>query len=188
MTDENDIPRRRAFTKTDKRGRSAGRDRKKNPKTRPKDCGFEQFAWLPKELLETCAWTALSINGYRLIFRILLEHLAQGGVQNGELIVTHDDLEAYGLSRNCIAEAIREAEFLGLIRARRGPLLEGRRPPTVFRLTWMGGWSRSGEMIDPSNEWKGVNAEAIAKWRAMRYKANKNRRQRRAKNRSDPQV
>ena len=127
--DDDQPRRRRAATRMDKRGRAAGRARNKNPKSGPSDCGVEHWVWLPVELLESLAWSALSVNGRKLIDRILLEHAHQGGVENGALVVPHRDLEIYGLSKNLIRRAIEEAEALGLIRVEQGRSRGARRPP-----------------------------------------------------------
>jgi hypothetical protein len=75
-----------------------------------------QWAWLPREALESPAYRALSLSGHRVLARIQLEHLAHAGKENGKLPVTFLNFEEYGIHRSAIAPAIREAEALGFIR------------------------------------------------------------------------
>ena len=61
-------------------------------------------------MLESEAWRALSLNAHKVIDRVKIEHMHHGGTENGNLIVTHADFQAYGVRRQSIAAAIREAE------------------------------------------------------------------------------
>src|SRR5689334_19319791 len=91
---------------------------------RPQDAGRPPeggpWIWHQAELLSSPAWRPRSINCVRLIEFLLLEHMAHGGVENGNLLATYDRLAAFGLSRRLISQAINEAEELGLVRAQRG--------------------------------------------------------------------
>ena len=124
-----------------------------------------QWAWLPREALESPAYRALSLSGHRVLARIQLEHLAHAGKENGKLPVTFLDFEEYGIHRSAIAPAIREAEALGFIRITR----EGRsgngewRIPNMFALAHL----PTTDDPKPSESWKRIktteDAEMIAK-------------------------
>ena len=154
------------FGKPDKTGRSSGkrggRDRKlySPPKGEP-------WVWLTRELLASPAWRSQSPNARRLVDFLLIEHTNHAGTENGALPATHEQLEAYGLTKNCITPAIKESTFLGLIRFERGGRWGGVKRPSVFRLTFFA--DRDGN--PPTNEWKGKTAEAIAEWKKdLRYR------------------
>lgn len=161
-------PRIVAPRKANKTGRAGRVDRKRMPKTSPKACGFEQFAWQGLELLESPAWRAMSPNTRRLIDRLQVEQAYQAGAQNGELIISYEQFEEYGIGKNYVSGAIEEAEFLGLLRTRRGGKSAGRNHPNRYRLTWIGGWDRNGEVIGATHEWQQRTEEEIAAWRADR--------------------
>ncbi len=82
--------------KHDKTGRSVSAHLKKHkPKNSPKACGFEQFGWFGLELMESEAFRALSPNSLRLLMRLVIEHVHHGGIENGLLVATHDQLRDY---------------------------------------------------------------------------------------------
>ena len=76
----------------------------------------EPWIWLTTELLLSEAWRSMSINCYKLIFHLLIEHSNHAGRENGRLLSTYGQLQNYGLTRNKIRAVIEEAEFLGLIK------------------------------------------------------------------------
>jgi hypothetical protein len=81
----------------------------------------DNWIWLTREMLSSYAFRQLSGNALDLIFRVAVEHLANGGRENGELLVTYDDFESYGIPRKAIYASIQEAEALGwIIRTVRG--------------------------------------------------------------------
>jgi hypothetical protein len=106
----------------------------------------EPFVKLPRDLIESDAWKVQSLTCRRLIDFLMLEHMAHGGKENGALVATRRQLEDFGLRRNSIAGAIREAERLGLAHCDHG----GHRVASRFTLTWLphhdGG--------PPSNRWR----------------------------------
>lgn len=122
---------------------------------------MEQWAWLPLELLGSPAYRALSRNALTVVNRVLWEHTAQGGMSNGELVVSHAQFEEWGASRNLVAKAIREAEAAGLLVVRRRGKIAGRNAPNLYRLTWLGGWGAAGEILLPSNSWKSRTAQDV---------------------------
>lgn len=142
--------------------------RRHKPKNRPKDCGFEQFGWFGLELMESEAFRAQSANSHRLLDRLVIEHVHHGGVENGQLVVTHDQLREYGLTASSIREAIDECVAFGLIRVKHGGRWTGTNRPNRYRLTWIGWIDDDGFAQYPTNDWKGVTADFIAAWRAER--------------------
>jgi hypothetical protein len=50
-----------------------------------------QWAWLPREALESPAYRALSLSGHRILARIQLEQLYHAGKENGRLPVSEAD-------------------------------------------------------------------------------------------------
>jgi hypothetical protein len=54
--------------------------------------------------------------------------------------------------------------------------MAGRNAPTFYRLTWLGGWNASGEMIFPTNEWKSRTAADVKQARNVRKLATERRR------------
>lgn len=78
------------------------------------------FAPLPLDLLESDAWRGMSVNCWRLVTRLMAEHMAHAGQMNGHLIVSYDQLVEWGIGRRLVAGAIREGEQRGLVRVRRG--------------------------------------------------------------------
>lgn len=110
------------------------------------------WIWFTRDMLESPAWRALSDNGRRLIDRVLIEHMAHGGAQNGALPVTYDDLESWGIRRNSIAPAIAEAVALGWLDHQRGRAAggEAKGHAQLFRLTWMRTWDNE----PATNRWK----------------------------------
>ena len=153
------------FGKPDPTGRSSGKVSGRSGQALKPPKG-EPWVWLTRELLSSPAWRAMSPNTARLIQFLLMEHCNHAGRENGALVATYKQLEAYGLSRNCIRAAIQEARDLGLIRCRPGgrfkdpenPEQRPVRAPTLYRLTLLP--DRDGN--PPTNDWKGKTEEDIA--------------------------
>ena len=129
--------------------------------------------------MESEAFRALSVNSHRLLDRLVIEHVHQGGIENGLLIVTHDQLRDYGLNASSIREAIDECAAFGLIRFKQGGRWAGSNRPNRYRLTWIGWVDGDGFAQYPTNEWKGVTAEFIVAWRSKRMAKRAARRKRR---------
>jgi hypothetical protein len=85
----------------------------------------------PLELLESDAWRSAGINTRRFIDFLKREHLRHGGKENGRLKAPWQQLEAYGIGARHIAEAIKEAERLGLVEVHR----HGMRTASTYTLT-----------------------------------------------------
>jgi hypothetical protein len=87
-----------------------------------------QFVPLTADLLASDAWRALGLNGCRLIFFLLEEHMRQAGKRNGLLLAPRRQLQDYGIHERAVSDAIDEVQRLGLVSVRRGV---GRRPSTL---------------------------------------------------------
>ena len=131
----------------------------------------ESWIWLTTELLLSDAWRSMSINCYKLIFHLLIEHSNHAGHENGRLLSTYGQLQNYGLTRNKIRSVIEEAEFLGVIRHRRGRKVVALNQPNSYRLTFYA----DDENGYATNEWKSITKEKIKKWRARTGQLRKNR-------------
>ena len=93
----------------------------------------EAWVWMTRDLVESDAWRSMGINARRFIDFLLIEHMGKAGTQNGKLKAPHRQLEAFGIGRRLIADAIRETELLGLVECRRA----GQRAPSTYTLTWL---------------------------------------------------
>ena len=155
-------------TKPDATGRSSGRVTGKRGEHLEPPPG-EPFVWLTRSMMESPSWSALSINGRRILDRLLLEHMAHAGTENGNLIATHEQFKAFGVSANSVRPAIDELVFLGFIRCERGGRWVGKNTPSRYRLTWLG--DRQGAA--PSNEWRHVFIEQIDTWQKQRRELRK---------------
>jgi len=91
------------------------------------------WVWQTRELRASDAWRTQGINARRFIDFLLLELMRSAGKTNGMLKAPYQDLEDFGISTSLIADAIREAEELGLVDADRG----GKRVATEYALTWL---------------------------------------------------
>lgn len=121
----------------------------------------EAWAWITRELINSPAYRALSGNGLKIISRLLEEHMAHGGEANGELIVTHKQFAAYGMRLASVADAVREAEYMGFITVDRGIAYKGGHEPNLYRLTWIGDFQDA----PPTNNWKGIGEPQIQLWK-----------------------
>ena len=61
--------------------------------------------WFTREMLESEAWSTAPINTRRLVERIILEHMAHAGTENGRLICTYRDFERHGIGKRHITGA-----------------------------------------------------------------------------------
>ena len=120
----------------------------------------EPWVWLTCAMLECPAWIALTAPARRIIDRIVIEHMHHAGSMNGELIVTYDDFEKYGISRKAIRTAIDIAQALGFIEVTfPGVRSHGAaRRPSQYALTWLPQIDGS----DPTNRWKAITSKEQA--------------------------
>ena len=123
----------------DKTGRSTGvvaNSRLRQAMRPPVD---QPWVWLTRDLLASYAWRSMSANARRLVERVMLEHMAHGGAENGALPVTYDDLSSWGIRLNSVAPSIAEAVALGLIEHHPGRAahIAGKGHAQLFRLSWL---------------------------------------------------
>jgi hypothetical protein len=135
----------------------------------------EQFAARPISMLESPPYRALSQAAHMVIARIEIELAHHGGNDNGQLPVTFEHFEEYGIYRNGIAPAIREAEALGFIRVTehgRGGNAEHRRP-NLFYLTFSN-W-RGAKAEPPTHDWRKIKTIEEAHEIAAKARKSKDR-------------
>lgn len=122
----------------------------------------EPFVWFTQDMLASEAWRAMPLAARQVVERVVLEHMAHGGTQNGELQVTYDDFAKYGLSsRRATAQAIRIAAALGFLEV----TLKGRRSYGGARLASRYGltWLPRCDRTPASNQWRCVSSPEAAK-------------------------
>lgn len=120
-----------------------------------------QFVWMPRAMLESVAFRALSGNSRKALDRLSIELLAHAGTENGNLITTHNDFADYGIRYPSIAEAIRQLEYMGLIRVKKGWAYSGEHTPSLYRLTWL----KSADGLPATNEWVSITESHIKAYR-----------------------
>jgi hypothetical protein len=117
------------------------------------------FAPRTIEMLRAPAWSVLSLSARRLLDRIEIELASHGGKDNGQLPITYDDFENYGIERHSIGPAQREVEALGFVEIILGVAGNADfRRSNMFRLTY-----RPAEGKRETNEWRKIKTEAEAK-------------------------
>ena len=138
------------------------------------------WSWLTAELLNSVSWRSMSVNCRKLIDRLLLEHCNHAGLENGGLICTYNHFQKYGLTRNKIRPAIKEADFLGLVKHQRGEKIFARNHPNSYRITFYG----TKNAKDPTNEWKRITQERVDVFRKKQKEQEKKRKEYKIKQRS----
>jgi len=122
-----------------------------------------QFAGREIKMLESYPFRALSLSARRVLDRLEIELAHHGGVDNGQLPVTFDDFQRYGIDRHAIAPAIRELVALGFVEVTE----HGRagnaewRTPNRFRLTY-----KHTNSAGPTHEWKRIQTTERASEKA----------------------
>jgi len=96
-----------------KRASFRGRDIGGPPKDQP-------WCWYTVEMMRSDAWHDMSVNARRMLDLLELEHLAHGGFENGNLVMTYDQFVAGSIRRGSIFATIAELERLGWIEVTRG--------------------------------------------------------------------
>ena len=114
----------------------------------------QPWAWLSREMLESAAFRGLSRAASHCLFRLILENLAHGGRENGNLAVTYANFEAYGVRANSISSALKELQRAGFIeKTVKGGLSYGcANRPSRFRLTWFP--THDGQK--PTDDWRAI--------------------------------
>lgn len=128
----------------------------------PKD---ERWVVLTLGLVQSPAWCGMSINCRRLIDFLLCDHMNHGGKENGGLKATYDQLVIFGLPRTHIASAIREAEYLRLIRVERGRRYAGANQPSIYELTFFR--KQRPHPAAPTNDWKKTTDEDVKRFHKL---------------------
>ena len=124
------------------------------------------FVGLGISLLRSPAWQTRPINCVRLIDRLMLEHLENGGDMNGRLKVPYNQLVDFGINRRFIPKAIKEAEDRGLLRVVRGGWRSTvLREDSLYRLTFFHTMEseqdgRFNVPVAPTDDWKGYVQKA----------------------------
>ena len=122
----------------------------------------ESWIWLTQKMLESPAWRAMRLAARKIVDRLIIEHLAHAGTENGNLITTYSDFQYFGLRRrSSIAPAIIEAETIGFIDVieRGGSAYAEFRNPSRYALAWLD--RRDG--TPPTNRWKAFATVADAR-------------------------
>jgi hypothetical protein len=127
----------------------------------PKD---QPWSWYSVEMMRSDAWRDLSINGRRMLDLLEIEHLAHGGYENGNLVMTYDQFEAGGIRRGSIYATIAELERLGWIDVSRGGYGGFARSwPNRFRLTHRRTRIRpkigAPYLVEATNDWQHYHSE-----------------------------
>ena len=101
----------------------------------------EPFIWLTRELVESDAWQTAPIWTIRFVFRLMVEHMAHGGCENGNLVCTHRDCYQWGIRKATVRKAQIDAIQRGLVyRTQKGCASTGAgRRPSKFGLGWLPG-------------------------------------------------
>ena len=131
----------------------------------PKD---QPWTWLNRDLLQSSAWRAMGINARKLMDFLLLDHMANAGVENGALCATYEQLVDFGLTRSEISRAIDDLENLGLVSCQRGGRWNFTNQPSRFRLTFY--TDKDGNPA--TQDWKRHTDETVAELRRRRRKQN----------------
>jgi hypothetical protein len=112
----------------------------------------QAWIWLTWEMITCSAFRELSRAALLCFFRLMAEHMAHAGRQNGLLAVTYSDFKLYGVRESSIPAALRELELAGfvLMTVQGGRSYGCAKRPSRFRLTWL----PTAEGIAPTNDWK----------------------------------
>jgi hypothetical protein len=144
-------------------------------KSKRRNAPAENWISYLRSMLESCAFRVLGHTAIRVMHRIEIEHMAHGGAENGRLIVTYDQFEEYGVSRNSVGPAIRELVALGFLEITdKGIASNENGRPNRFRLTYVNVKSRE----QPTNEWRRVTTIEEADRLAKEARAEKDQRAR----------
>jgi hypothetical protein len=142
----------------DATGRSSGRlAGRAGRNARPPE--GEPWVWLPRDLLCSWAWRSLSLSARRFIDFLLIEHMNHAGTANGNLMATYDQLVGFGIRRNSIAAAIRDAQGVGLIECSKGPRLIATRYTLTFYAV---------NDAAPTNRWRFYRGKPLRRIAAVR--------------------
>src|SRR5262245_50639346 len=99
----------------------------------------EPWVWLTRELLESAAWRTAPINTRRVVERLIIEHMAHAGTDNGDLVCTYRDFERFGIRHPSVKPAVDDAVNRGLVLiTQNGKASPGQdRWPARYALGWL---------------------------------------------------
>jgi hypothetical protein len=110
------------------------------------------------------AYRGLGSAELYVLSRLEGEHMGHRGKDNGRLICTYDDFEAYGIRRPSIAPALRKLQSRGLIAITQRGRRDAMHNPHHYRLTYLP-TSDGDNLIAPTDEWRRYRAEKPKKQR-----------------------
>jgi predicted RNA binding protein YcfA (HicA-like mRNA interferase family) len=137
----------------------------------------QPWCWLSEAMIFSPAFRGLSVNGLRVFFCLMLEHMQHAGRENGNLKVPYDHLEEKGCSRSAIPEAIQELECFGWIKVRRGGKHHGTNHPSRYTLTCYHTLTAMNLAIHATNDWMKTTEEQIKIYKRKRKAKRKAKRE-----------
>lgn len=124
--------------------------------------------WKPKtpffadtlELKESIAVRELSAPARKIFDFLIIEHLRNGGAENGNLAAPYSQIEDFGVSSRDISKAFLMLDVFGLVkRTNENEFIAGRKNMARYRLTMLP--DKFGNL--PSDEWAKITlADTIA--------------------------
>jgi hypothetical protein len=138
-----------------KRGGIAGHKRKNKIS--------QQFVYYTREMIDSPAYRALSLQGRKILRRLELEHMAHGGQDNGKLPCRYHDFVKYGCRKNGLSAALIEVDILGFAPTMSlGTRAYGNVPgkASTFRLTYLP--TAEGPATDEWKRWSSVEEARTA--------------------------
>jgi len=144
----------------------------------------DQGGWvaISLNLLESAAYSSLSLNARKAWDRLLIEHMGHNRRHNGKLMVTHEQFISYGVTAEYVGDALDELDFKGLVRITRGRAGNGTSHPSIFRLTFDG----DCEGAAATNEWSRVTEADVKRWSKDIREERRNKRARIGKKKKSP--
>lgn len=109
----------------------------------------QPWAFMPLEIMESDAYRSLSINARRVLDRLILEHFHHNRIENGKLRVSARQFQDWGVTKDCLASAIRELEQKRLLTTKLGEAKGVLMPSHIYRLTFYATADNP-----PTNEWR----------------------------------
>jgi hypothetical protein len=108
------------------------------------------------ELVTSPAWRMRPKPLVNILDRLEIEHMREGGAENGNLAVSYDQFVAAGVSRKVIRAAETAGEALGLLVVTRSEVVSGNvRGANIYRLTYVPERGRRA----PTDEWLDVTRD-----------------------------
>jgi hypothetical protein len=148
--------------RADKTGRSTGQFANGKFRRENHPPPKEPWIWFTRRMMESPAFVALGGGAFKIVSRVIVEHLAHGGTRNGALAVTYDDFMRFGIRRRSVLDYIGEAIALGWIqRTEAGRRVYGgfKGAPSLYGLTWLP--RHTGEPA--SNSWQQFETDIEAR-------------------------